>query len=92
MRDLNGGRVAMKLYDYQAGWYYFINDHLGTPQKIVNESGQVVWAVFYQPFGKSWAYPADIINNFRFPGNTTMRKQGCITTGTGIMTRKRGGI
>ena len=58
----------MKLYDYQAGWYFFVNDHLGTPQKIVNESGQVVWAGFYQPFGKAWAYPADITNNFRFPG------------------------
>ena len=55
---MNGERVAMKLYDYQAGWYFFINDHLGTPQKIVNESGQVVWAGFYQPFGKAWAYPA----------------------------------
>ena len=65
---LNDERVAMKLYGYQAGWYYFINDHLGTPQKIVNESGEVVWAGFYQPFGKAWAYPADIINNFRFPG------------------------
>ena len=65
---LNGERAAMKLYDYQAGWYFFINDHLGTPQKIVDSSGQVVWAGFYQPFGKSWAYPADITNNFRFPG------------------------
>ncbi len=65
---LNGERVAMKLYGYQAGWYFFINDHLGTPQKIVNEAGEVVWAGFYQPFGKAWAYPADIINNFRFPG------------------------
>ena len=65
---LNGERVAMKVYDYHAGWYYFINDHLGTPQKIVDSSGQVVWAGFYQPFGKAWAYPADITNNFRFPG------------------------
>ena len=65
---MNGERVAMKLYDSQAGWYFFVNDHLGTPQKIVNESGQVVWAGFYQPFGKSWAYPADITNNFRFQG------------------------
>ena len=65
---LNGERVAMKLYDSQDGWYFFINDHLGTPQKIVNASGEVVWAGFYQPFGKSWAYPATITNNFRFPG------------------------
>ena len=65
---LNGERVAMKLYGYQAGWYFFVNDHLGTPQKIVNEAGQIVWAGFYQPFGKAWAYPADVTNNFRFPG------------------------
>ena len=61
-------RRAMRLYGTQAGWYYFINDHLETPQKIINASGEVVWAGFYQPFGKAWAYPADITNNFRFPG------------------------
>jgi len=64
---LNGERVAMKLYGLQAGWYYFINDHLGTPQKIVNSAGEVVWHGYYQPFGKSWSYPADIVCNFRFP-------------------------
>ena len=58
----------MKVYDYQAGWYFFINDHLGTPQKIVNSAGEVMWAGFYQPFGKAWAYPATVTNNFRFPG------------------------
>ena len=37
---LNGRPVAVKVYDYpQTGWYYFINDHLGTPQKIVNSAG-----------------------------------------------------
>ncbi len=58
----------MKVYDYQAGWYYSINDHLGTPQKIIDSAGQVVWAGFYQPLGKAWAYPAILTNNFRFPG------------------------
>ena len=65
---LNDELVAMNLYGYQAGWYFFINDHLGTLQKIVNEAGEVVWAGFYQPFGKAWAYPATVTNNFRFPG------------------------
>ncbi|GEM_PF-4317561 len=74
--DLNSERVAMKLYGSQAGWYYFINDHPGTPQKIVNEAGKVVWAGFYQPFGKVFAYPAAITNNFRFPGQYSDEETG----------------
>ncbi len=65
---LNGERIAMRLYGSQAGWYFFINDHLGTPQKIVNEAGEVVWNGYYQPFGKAAAYPATVTNNIRLPG------------------------
>jgi YD repeat-containing protein len=35
---LNGEPAALKLYGTQAGMYFFINDHLGTPQKIVNKA------------------------------------------------------
>ena len=31
--------------------YYCINDHLGTPQKIMDGSGAVVWEADYKPFG-----------------------------------------
>ncbi len=65
---LNGEPVALKLYGTQAGMYYLINDHLGTPQKIADSSGQVVWAVAYFPFGKARITTEIITNNLRFPG------------------------
>ena len=39
----NGNLIAIKIYGDQAGLYYVICDHLGTPQQIVNTSGVVVW-------------------------------------------------
>ncbi len=65
---LNGERVAMRIYGPQAGWYYFVNDHLGTPQKIVSASGEVVWAAAYLPFGEAQIVTEIVANNFRFPG------------------------
>lgn len=48
--------------------YYFINDHLGTPRKVVDENGQVVWSADYQPFGRAALSTETVTNNFRFPG------------------------
>ncbi len=59
---LSGEPVAMQLYGDDAGWYYFVNDHLGTPQKVVNNAGSVVWEAGYR------LLIADIENNLRFPG------------------------
>jgi hypothetical protein len=33
--------------------YYYINDHMGTPQKIIDQSGAVVWSAVYSPYGKA---------------------------------------
>jgi uncharacterized protein RhaS with RHS repeats len=33
--------------------YYVINDHLGTPQQIVDSTGTVVWKAAFLPFGKA---------------------------------------
>jgi len=60
--------VAMKVYGAQAGIYYFINDHLGTPQKIVDSNGAMVWEAAYLPFGQAQVLVATITNNLRFPG------------------------
>ncbi len=43
-------------------------DHLGTPQKITDSSGTVVWAADYKPFGEATIITSTITNNLRFPG------------------------
>jgi len=48
--------------------YYFINDHLGTPQKLLNESADVVWNADYKPFGEADVYVNSFENKFRLPG------------------------
>jgi RHS repeat-associated protein len=65
---LGSAPVAMKVYGAQAGIYYFINDHLGTPQKIVDSTGTMVWEAAYLPFGQAQVLVATIDNNLRFPG------------------------
>ena len=49
-------------------FYYFINAHLGTPQKVVDEAGVVVWSADYRPFGETDILVNTLENNFRFPG------------------------
>jgi RHS repeat-associated protein len=50
------------------GAYYYINNHLGAPQIITDDSGSVVWKAEYLPFGNVNILTADIKNNLRFPG------------------------
>ncbi len=44
------------------------NDHLGTPQKMTDASGTVVWAADYKPFGEVNITTSTITNNLRLPG------------------------
>ncbi|RWX52026.1 RHS repeat-associated core domain-containing protein [Candidatus Electrothrix marina] len=64
----NGNLVALKLYGTQAGVYYVISDHLGTPQQIVDSAGTVVWKAAFLPFGKAQVLTETVSNNIRFPG------------------------
>ena len=51
------------------GWYYFYhNDHLGTPQKMTDVSGGVVWSAKSWSFGETVVEVATVENNLRFPG------------------------
>ncbi len=43
-------------------------DHLGTPQKMTDSSGTVVWAADYKPFGEATVTVSTITNNLRYPG------------------------
>ena len=49
-------------------YYWYRNDHLGAPQKIVTTSGAVVWSAIYDSFGKCHIATETITNNLRFPG------------------------
>jgi len=58
------------LYMRQGGAvYYYHNDHLGTPQRLSDAGGNVVWSAGYQAFGLAVVDPASTVeNNLRFPG------------------------
>ena len=50
-------------------YYFYYNDHLGTPQKMTSISGAVVWSAKYSSFGKANVDSSSTIeNNLRFPG------------------------
>ncbi len=48
--------------------YYYRNDQLGTPQQLLDASGQIVWAATYSAFGKASISKELVENNLRFPG------------------------
>jgi len=50
-------------------YYFYQNDHLGTPQKMTAVNGAVVWSAKYSSFGKATVDGSSTItNNLRFPG------------------------
>jgi RHS repeat-associated protein len=50
-------------------YYFYQNDHLGTPQKLISDSGAVVWSATYDAFGKATVDTgSSVTNNLRFPG------------------------
>ncbi len=49
-------------------YYWYRNDHLGTPQKIITTSGAIVWEAVYDSFGNCQILVETITNNLRFPG------------------------
>ncbi len=49
-------------------YYWYQNDHLGTPQKMIDSSGRTVWSAVYDSFGGVHIGVDDVKNNLRFPG------------------------
>ncbi|MEH0018419.1 MAG: RHS repeat-associated core domain-containing protein [Desulfobacter sp.] len=47
---------------------YYINDHLGTPVKMIDDDGRVVWDGVSLPFGRVSESLGEAQNHFRFPG------------------------
>ena len=58
--------------------YYYHNDALGTPQKVTDASGVVVWAADYKPFGEVTITVSTITNNLRFPGQYFDQETGLL--------------
>ncbi len=49
-------------------YYWYQNDHLGTPQQLIDQNGIPVWQADYTAFGRAVITSAQIENNLRFPG------------------------
>ncbi len=64
------GQNRMARVDTGTGkFYYYLNDSLGTPQMMTDETNTVVWEGLYKPFGEADVNPNSTVeNNFRFPG------------------------
>ena len=54
--------------DILPGLHYYINDHLYTPQQLVDANNQVSWDANYEAFGAVEIGTQAVINNHRFPG------------------------
>ncbi|MGD9158472.1 MAG: RHS repeat-associated core domain-containing protein, partial [Desulfobacteraceae bacterium] len=50
-------------------YYWYHNDHLGTPQMITTNSGEIVWKAKYTAFGKATVDPeSTVVNPLRLAG------------------------
>ena len=65
---LSGEPIVLKEYQNNPGIYYYLNDHLGTPQQLINGAGSTVWQAAYLPFGEAQVTTELVSNNLRFPG------------------------
>ena len=71
---LGGGGAALPLAVIAAGAVSYVHaDHLGTPQKMTDASGALVWDRQQRPFGETAGFAAIFsfppkVNNQRFPG------------------------
>lgn len=48
--------------------YFYLKDHLGTPKKLTDESGSIVWSGKSKSFGELTVNVEAVENNIRFPG------------------------
>ena len=75
---VNGQQVAIvdDTGTTEEATYFVHTDHLGTPQKITDDSQAVVWNAAYLPFGEVEITTAAIENNVRFPGQYSDAETG----------------
>jgi len=60
----------MAMVDFSTNsMYYYLNDRLGTPLIMTDDTGTVVWEAYYKPFGEATINPnSTVVNNIRLPG------------------------
>ena len=57
--------------------FYFLNDHLGTPQKVIDLGGNLVWEGRAFAFGDTQVQAGNLVeNNLRFPGQISDAETG----------------
>jgi len=71
--------------------YFYHDDNLGTPQKMTDATGTVIWAADYKPFGEATATVSTITNNLRFPGQYSDAETALYQNGFRIYNPPRGG-
>jgi RHS repeat-associated protein len=49
--------------------YYYHTDHLGTPRRLSDEAGNIVWSGDYSAFGRVDTRTNNVSNPLRFPGH-----------------------
>jgi len=59
-------------------YYFYQNDHLGTPQKLTAINGAVVWSAKYSSFGKATIEVETVENTLRFPGQYYDQETGLL--------------
>jgi len=57
-------------------YFYYQNDHLGTPKKLTAGNGEVVWSAKYNSFGKATIEIEIFENNLRFAGQYEDKETG----------------
>ncbi len=61
-----GSNLLAKIQGEQV--YYYHNDHLGTPQVLTDDSGNIVWKAAYTPFGEAQVSIGVVENPHRLRG------------------------
>jgi len=59
--------VIPSLNDGGTNYLYYLNDHLGAPQRLVRKNGAIAWGANIDSFGNASVWPSSVVtNNLRF--------------------------
>jgi RHS repeat-associated protein len=64
----NNSPIAVREYASSPGFYYFLNNHLGAPKRLIDASGATVWRADYLQYGKALVAVEAVPCNIRLPG------------------------